>query len=87
MNDTDRSDAGLSYIPEDRPQLSPQIVNRRTRAPLRARRAKIRGEHVCSDGWIGAEDQPTPCPVCRPHLALYSDGWRITTAEERKDAQ
>lgn len=22
----------------------------------------------CRDGWIGDEDAPAPCPVCRPHL-------------------
>ncbi|WP_270449957.1 hypothetical protein [Kocuria marina] len=80
----DRTDMGLSSIPETRPQLTPQLTNTRTNRPLRARRARLDGKHVCRAGWIGDEDRPAPCPVCRPHLALYSDGWRITTETERK---
>lgn len=25
-------------------------------------------EARCAEGWIGHEDAPAPCPVCRPHL-------------------
>lgn len=24
--------------------------------------------HRCRGGWLGSEDRPAPCPVCRPHL-------------------
>lgn len=84
--DVDRTDLGLSRIPEDRPQLSPALVNTATGRPLRARRAATAGEHQCRAGWIGTEDRPAPCPVCRPHLILFSDGWRITTAREWKES-
>lgn len=81
----DRTDLGLSRIPEDRPQLTPALVNTSTGRPLRARRVAPAEEHVCRAGWIGDEDRPAPCPVCRPHLILFSDGWRITSERERKD--
>lgn len=51
--DRDRTDLGLSIIPE------PTSV------------------HRCRRGWIGDEDHPAPCPVCRPHLIHRPDGWAL----------
>lgn len=83
--DVDRTDLGLSQIPEELPPRLPSRLNAARGRPLRARRAAPAGEHACRAGWIGDEDRPAPCPVCRPHLILLSDGWRITTDRERKD--
>lgn len=24
--------------------------------------------HECNSGWIGSDDAPAPCPICKPHL-------------------
>ncbi|GEO93102.1 hypothetical protein KFL01_24080 [Kocuria flava] len=39
--------------------------------------------HACRDGWLGDDDAPRPCPVCRPHLIRRPDGWRIRRDERR----
>lgn len=76
MNATqeDRTDRGLSILPSIKAPKYP--------SGARGRAAHERGE--CVDGWLGSMAAPTPCPVCRPHLVLRTDGWRVTTAKEWK---
>ncbi len=45
--------------------------------------------HDCLDGWLvtSTEDNPRPCPQCRPHLARTTDrhgltAWRPTHRED-----
>lgn len=73
----DRTDRGLSVLPEIRPPQSP--------SGARGRAAHERGE--CREGWLGPADSPVPCPVCKPHLVLRTDGWRVTTHKEWEDKQ
>lgn len=73
--DRDRTDAGLSKLPPIKPA-------RNTRgARVLSIEAHERGE--CIDGWYGPEDNPSPCLVCRPHLVLRIDGWRVSTKKEQ----
>ena len=30
-------------------------------------------DHYCRHGWLGLEDNPRPCPECRPWLARETD--------------
>lgn len=70
----DRTDRGLSVLPEIRS----------TNRPRPAEQPEQSSEHVCRDGWLGTEDQPRPCPVCRPHLRRGRYGWRVTTDPDRR---
>lgn len=66
----DRTDRGLPVLPEIQAVRHP------------ARKAEA---HDCRDGWQGSEDQPRPCPYCRPHLVRRPDGWRVNPNLTRKD--
>lgn len=66
----ERTDRGLSVLPEIRPVTTP---------------ARLANSHECRDGWLGTEDQPRPCPYCRPHLTRGRQGWRVNPQLLRKD--
>ena len=43
--------------------------------------------HYCRDGWLGTDEHPRPCPICRPHLDRTQDragmtAWRARTTKE-----
>lgn len=33
--------------------------------------------HQCRNGWLGDDDHPIPCLICRPHLVRRPHGWAV----------
>jgi len=45
----------------------------------------ITAEHdpYCRNGWLGSEDFPRPCPICRPWLVTRNGNWIVDRARLR----